>query len=147
MNLNKTAVATALTAALGLASTSASADSITMSFDGVFSLGSAAGVIQVNSDSTLDAGYRTAVSGTGSFDTVSGSGTAQINAFSFFGGGLASATNTSFQAIGDGFVVLVRWLQVRWASTGMATQVSQSLRFLMQQVSLVLSAPSVQPGL
>ena len=102
MNLNKTAIASAMTLALGVASTTASADQIAMNFDGLFSLGSAAGVIQVNSDSALESGYRTAVAGTGSFDTVSGSGTAQIDAFSFFGGGLASATNTTFQAIGDG---------------------------------------------
>ena len=103
MNLNKTAIATALTASLGIASTTASASQINMSFEGLFSLGNASGVIQQNSEGdTADSGYRTTVTGTGSFDTASGAGSAEIDAFSFFGGGLASATNTSFQAIGDG---------------------------------------------
>ena len=104
MILNKTTVAAAITAALGIVPVTASADTITMSFTGLFSLGNAAGDIQLNSDAQTNAdyGFRTAVSGTGSFDTVTGAGTASINAFSFFGGGLAAATNTTFQSIGDG---------------------------------------------
>ena len=39
---------------------------------------------------------------TGQFDTLTGAGSAIIDPFSFFGGGLASATAVSFQAIGDG---------------------------------------------
>lgn len=103
MNLKKTAIAAAIVATLGV-STSASADIISMTFTGKFTLMDAAGVVQLNGDATsgADYGYRTAVSGTGSFDTDTGAGTASIAAFSFFGGGLASATAVRFQAIGDG---------------------------------------------
>ena len=101
--MKKTAIAAALAATMGMATT-ASADVITMSFDGLFTLGDSAGVPQLNADAgaNQDYGFRTNVTGTGSFDTVAGTGTAQVGAFSFFGGGLASATNTTFQAIGDG---------------------------------------------
>ena len=89
-------------------STVASAATVTMTFNGVFTLGNAGGAPQVNGDSHDPAGIpglgsqRTPVSGTATFDTVSGAGSASINAFSFFGGGLASATTVSFQAIGNG---------------------------------------------
>lgn len=103
MNLKKTAIAAAITATLGL-SASASADIIDMTFTGKFTLMDAAGVVQLNGDNTAgaDYGFRTAVSGTGSFDTATGAGSASISSFSFFGGGLASGTNVSFQAIGNG---------------------------------------------
>ncbi len=106
-NLKKTALASALVAALGVSAT-ASADTISMSFTGQFTLGNASGAPQVNGDSTDPAAIpglgsqRTPVSGTATFDTATGAGSAAINPFSFFGGGLASATTVSFQAIGDG---------------------------------------------
>lgn len=103
MNLKKTAIAAAVATTLGV-STSASADIIDMTFTGKFTLMDASGVVQLNGDATggADYGYRTAVSGSGSFDTATGSGSATIGAFSFFGGGLASASGISFQAIGNG---------------------------------------------
>ena len=107
MNLKKTAIAAAVVATLGV-STSASADIISMTFTGKFTLMDASGVVQLNGDANntnngnSDYGFRTAVSGTGSFDTATGAGTASIAAFSFFGGGLAAATAVSFQAIGNG---------------------------------------------
>lgn len=100
MNMKKTAIAAALVSTMAVASTAAQADIITMNFSGLFSLGNASGDIQLNGDSTYEGGFRTQVSGTGYFDTATGQGSASIDPFSFFGGGLASATNTVFQAIG-----------------------------------------------
>ena len=106
-NLKKTAIATALVASMGVCAT-ASADIVTMTFSGQFTLGNASGAPQVNGDSSDPAGIpgvgsqRTPVTGTATFDTATGAGSASINSFSFFGGGLASATNTTFQAIGNG---------------------------------------------
>jgi hypothetical protein len=102
MNLKKTALAAALTAAIGIPA-SASADTITMSFTGVFTLINSTNSINPNSDASLNVygGQRTLVSGTGTFDTSTGSGSALINPFSFFGGGAATASGISFQAIGS----------------------------------------------
>ena len=103
MNIKKTAIAAAIAATMGVSS-SASADQIDMSFSGLFTLGNAAGAPQLNGDDdgNADYGFRTDVTGTGSFDTLTGQGSATIGPFSFFGGGLASATTISFQAIGNG---------------------------------------------
>ena len=103
MNMKKTALAAALAATMGTATT-ASADIIEISFTGLFSLGDSAGVIQLNADATEQAnfGFRTDVTGTATFDTDTGAGSATIAGFSFFGGGLAEATDVLFQAIGDG---------------------------------------------
>lgn len=105
MNLKKTAIAAALVTAVGTPTVSI-ADTISMSFTGLFTLIGGVGAINPNSDSAGGddvAGTRTLVSGTGSFDTTTGAGSATINAFSFFGNGLAEATAVTFQAIGDGF--------------------------------------------
>ncbi len=103
MNMKKTALATALVSTLGAAST-ASADIIEITFDGLLSIGDASGLIQLNADASAqaDLGFRTEFSGTATFDTVTGAGSAAINGFSFFSSGLAEATNVLFQAIGDG---------------------------------------------
>ncbi len=50
-------------------------------------------------------GNRTAVAGTMTFDTVAGTGAATMDAFSFFGGGPATATNISFQSIGSDLIL------------------------------------------
>jgi len=101
----KTALAAAVTTAMGM-SAPASADIITVAFDGLFSMLDASGVPIVNTDQTTVSpwyGNRTAITGTMSFDTSNGSGTGQLNSFSFFGKGLASGTTITFQAIGNGF--------------------------------------------
>jgi hypothetical protein len=99
--LKKTALAAALVSAMGVSGT-ASADIITMTFDGLFTMLNPDGSIVANGDSTLAYGLRTAVTGTASFDTATGAGTGDFTPFSFFGNGNASATGISFQAIGDG---------------------------------------------
>lgn len=96
-NLKKTALASALTATMGV-SASASADIINISFTGLFTLVTPTGAANFNPDA---AGFRTAVSGTGSFDTANGAGSATITPFSFFGNGAATASAVTFQSIGN----------------------------------------------
>jgi hypothetical protein len=104
-NMKKTALAAAVTTAMGGISASAVADSIDMSFTGVFTMiaptGSAA---QINPDAPGSAwfGNRSDITGTMSFDLTNFTGTGTVASFSFFGGGKASATGISFTAIGDG---------------------------------------------
>ncbi|VAW52066.1 hypothetical protein MNBD_GAMMA05-608 [hydrothermal vent metagenome] len=112
MNLKKSAIAAAVVAVVG-APTIASADTISMTFTGAFTLIGGTGGVNPNGDSIVPGlfdgssgfdgiGSRTPVSGTATFDTTTGAGSATISEFSFFGNGLASATTVSFQAIGDG---------------------------------------------
>jgi hypothetical protein len=112
MNFKKTLVATAMATAMGI-TTYANAAVITGTFTGAFTMLNAKGQITYNSDvgscydvaNTINTGQcaRTAISGSMSFDTTTGAGSASITPFSFFGSGLASATSTTFQAIGNGF--------------------------------------------
>jgi hypothetical protein len=101
MNLKKTALASAVALGLGM-SASASADVISMSFSGLFTMLNPDGSIVANGDSSLAYGMRTNVTGTASFDTVTGAGSGLFTPFSFFGNGVAAATAISFQAIGNG---------------------------------------------
>lgn len=110
MNVKKSLLSTAMMTALGVsgmaAMNTASADSVAMSFNGVFTMvtGSGASAL-VNPDASSGApyyGYRTAITGTMNFDLATGSGTGVVAPFSFFDGGDAVATSIVFQAIGDG---------------------------------------------
>ena len=105
MNLKKTVLTTAMTAAMGLSATSASAAVYDLSFDGLFTLLNAGGSLQGNEDAPSGAPYytyRTPVTGTMQFDTVTGAGTGTMVPFSFFGSGTATASGISFQAVGNG---------------------------------------------
>lgn len=110
MNLKKTLLSVAIAGAMG-ASVSADAGTVVGSWTGAFTMLNASGVTTSNSDLTNcypgnisgPACYRTAVSGTMTFDTGSGAGAGTVVPFSFFGSGLASATTITFQAIGNGF--------------------------------------------
>ena len=103
MNMKKTALTAALVSTLGAAST-ASADIIEITFDGLFSFGDASGVIQLNADAADQGnfGFRTDITGTATFNTDTGAGSATMAGFSLFGAGLAETTNILFQAIGNG---------------------------------------------
>ena len=108
MNLKKTALTTALTAVIGISATTASADTITVAYDGWFTMLNPLGTdALVNGDAAGNAMYgrRTAVTGTMAFDTTTGGGSGTMEAFSFFGGGVASATNISFQSIGGNLIL------------------------------------------
>lgn len=104
MNLKKSLLSTAITTAIGLGSSAASADIISGTFNGLFTLIDPGGVALNNSDAGTQAyyGWRTDVAGTVTFDTSTGAGSGTLTPFSFSAGGLAAATNISFQAIGNG---------------------------------------------
>jgi hypothetical protein len=110
MNTKKSLLTAAVAATIGTVSGSASADLITGSWTGLFTMLGSGGTVTANSDiNDCDAAYlqgtlcsRTSVAGTLTFDTATGSGAGTVVPFSFFGSGLASATTISFQAIGDG---------------------------------------------
>lgn len=112
MNLKQTAVASAIAVTLGFGAaavpTAASADIITASFNGLFTMLNASGAPTANTsypyygDPTWGYGLRTQITGTFSFDTATGSGTATVNPFDFFAAGPAVAHNINMQAIGDG---------------------------------------------
>ena len=105
MNLKKTVLTTAMTAVIGMSATTASADTIVVSYAGWFTMLNPGGTdALVNGDygSNSMYGRRTGVSGTMSFDTTTGAGSGTMVPFSFFGSGFASATSITFQAIGDG---------------------------------------------
>jgi hypothetical protein len=109
-SLKKTALASAMVAALGGAMIEPAAATIyKFSFVGsnnnVFTMIDPTGnAAQVNSDGpgVNWYGFRTEITGTITYDTDTSSGTMSINPFSFFGGGAASATTITFQAIGNG---------------------------------------------
>jgi hypothetical protein len=106
MNMKKTAIAAAISVAAGMPAT-ASALTLTGSWDGVFTLLNPAGTTLANGDSNSTGtpwyGWRTPVVGTLSFDTSTGAGTGTVAPFSFQASGFAAATTITFQAIGNGF--------------------------------------------
>ncbi len=112
MNLKKTALASAVAVSLGISvatmPTSASAAVIDASWSGLFTILDPAGVQLQNTsypyygDATWGYGLRTQISGTFSFNTSTGAGSAVVNPFEFFNKGKASAHDIVMQAIGDG---------------------------------------------
>jgi len=112
MNLKKTALASAVAISLGASvaavPTTASAAIVNATFDGLFTLLNASGAPNQNTsypyygDTTWGYGLRTQISGTFSFNTSTGAGTATVNPFDFYGAGPAVAHDISMQAIGDG---------------------------------------------
>jgi len=113
MSLKKTMISAAMATALGTTgmavSTSASADLITMNWDGLFTMLNAKGVITTNNskpyyyDATWGKGKRTQITGTMTFDTETGTGSATIDPFFFFAYyNIIDFTSISMQSIGDG---------------------------------------------
>jgi hypothetical protein len=110
--LRKSAVASAMMIALGgssiMTSDNVYAATLTYSFTGLFTLLNSLNAPTINSsypyagDPTWGNGKRTPITGTMTFNTSTGSGTATVNAFDFFGSGPAVAHNITMQAIGDG---------------------------------------------
>jgi hypothetical protein len=109
MNFKKTALSAAVVTALsGAVTAPAQADVLNFSWDGLFTILNSAGAPTGNTsypyygDPTWGYGLRTQISGTASFDTATGAGTATVNPFDFFAGGPAIAHDISMQAIGNG---------------------------------------------
>jgi hypothetical protein len=105
--MKKTVLSLALVASMGTTA-SASADTINMSWNGLFTMLDPAGKPLGNtsnpyySDPTWSFGLRTQITGTMSFDTVTGAGSGTVVPFDFFSGGPAAAVGITFQSIGDG---------------------------------------------
>ncbi|MHB1241080.1 MAG: Ig-like domain-containing protein, partial [Gammaproteobacteria bacterium] len=103
----KTALAGAVALALGGIAMPhpAAADVFTFSWNGAFTMLNSTGGPLNNTDKTSVApwyGWRTAVTGTVTYDDVANTGGMTVAPFSFFGGGAASATKITLQAIGNG---------------------------------------------
>lgn len=108
MNINKTALATAISAAIGIPAGAAVADTISLDFTGQMTLVEPTGTTTLfnTAPSQIVApywGYRTSITGTLFFDADNGTGSATINPYSFLSGGDLVTTSVSFQAIGNGF--------------------------------------------
>ena len=104
MNLKKTALVTALAAAVGAPAVATADIIVTLSYTGFFTMITSTGMGALNNtDFTGSPGYgrRTPITGTMNFNLSNGSGGGTLTGFSFFGGGAAEATTISFQAIGD----------------------------------------------
>jgi len=109
-SVKKTALSIALAAMIAPV-TSTEAAVFEFSFDGLWTFldGAGSNVLGNNSapyyyDPTWGKGKRTQITGTLTFDSISGNGTATINSFEFFSGSLpAEHVGITLQAIGDGF--------------------------------------------
>jgi hypothetical protein len=112
MNLKKTALASAVAISLGAGMaavpTAASAAIVSATFDGLFTMLNSSGAPTQNTsypyygDTTWGYGLRTQISGTFTFNTSTGAGSATVNPFQFFAAGPAVAHDITMQAIGDG---------------------------------------------
>lgn len=101
-SMKKTILASAMVTALGVAG---SADAAVYAYDwtGVFTMLNPTGAFFQNSDAkATDQGYQTPITGSMTFDTVSGAGTADVTPFSFNAGGYAIPHDITMQAIGAG---------------------------------------------
>lgn len=111
MNIKKTALATAVSAAIGVPAGAAVADTITLDWSGAMTMFEPSGtstLYSVADDANVAPywGYRTAVSGTMFFDLDSGTGSATINPYQWYGNQPSEnliTTSVSLQAIGNGF--------------------------------------------
>lgn len=101
-------VAAGVALALGSAAGPVAADIVEMSWSGLFTMLDPNGSPLINTsypyygDPTWGYGLRTQISGTLSFDTLTGAGSATIAPFAFCSSGLLEFRDMSLQAIGDG---------------------------------------------
>ncbi len=107
MNMKKTVLNTAIAASLGFAAAvPVQAAVVTADWTGYFTMLKANGEVFTNVSSASNTtfyGYRTPITGTFSFNTSTGAGTATVASFSFGAAGvLATASSITMQAIGDG---------------------------------------------
>lgn len=127
MNFNKSllsaAVATALT---GVLAAPAQAAQIDMSYTGLFTMLTATGAAVANTalpyyyDATWGYGKRSQISGTMSFDTVTGAGSGTVAPFQFFEN-TAVASGVNFQSIGGG--LMLGAMTFSWGTEVISTQI------------------------
>ena len=134
MNLKQTTLSVAIGSVLGLGAANVSqAAIIDMDYEGLVSLLDPGNRILSNTskpyyyDTTWGYGVRTQISGTMSFNTVTGSGTGTIQPFEFLSAGPAVASGVSFQAIGDGFgnpgSLVIGNMLFSWAGNNISTNI------------------------
>ena len=105
MNFKKTALSAAVVASLVGVIAPAQAANLTFDWTGTFTMLNSLGQYVANSDFASVSPYygnRTPITGTMTFDTVTGAGTGTVGAFNFFGAGPAVAHSITMQSIGDG---------------------------------------------
>jgi hypothetical protein len=108
MNMKKTAISAAISVTLGASAAFlpqvASATVFDYSWTGVFTMLDSAGNALTNTSAAKGTNaFQTNITGTMSFDTVTGAGTATLVPFNFFSGTApAAAVGINMQAIGDG---------------------------------------------
>ena len=105
MNMKKTAISAAIGLAVAgsaIAPLTASAAVNNFTFNGWFTMLDPNGNPLANTSIARGNNYQTPITGSMSFDTVTGAGTADIPPFDFFSKGPATAQGVTFQAIGDG---------------------------------------------
>jgi len=109
MNLKKSTLSIAFASALTV--TSPQAAVLDMYYDGLFTMLDPVGVELTNTaypyygDTTWGYGQRTQISGTLSFDTSTGYGSATVNPFEFFGKGPLTPNDFQLHAIGGGLIL------------------------------------------
>jgi hypothetical protein len=112
MNFQKSALTVAIAATIGVAPV-VQADLITATWTGVYTHLDVVGGLMVDTDLSNTACMpgaivtcsRHAITGTLTYDTVTGTGAGTMAPFSFFGGGPRSHTGISFQSIGGGLIL------------------------------------------
>lgn len=111
--MKKTLLSVALGTALGLSANHSQAlniinNTVNLEFTGLLTITDSTGLAFPNVskpyyyDATWGYGFRTQISGTLQFDTITGSGAGTINPFEFLDAGPATTSNFEFQAIGNG---------------------------------------------
>ena len=125
MKLNKTALSIALATSLNTGLTQAAV--IDMNWSGLFTMLDPYGVQLVNTaypyygDTTWGYGHRSQITGTLSFDTGTGYGSATINQFEFFGKAAFRPTSVQLHAIGGGLIL--GNLGLNWDSTDFTSNI------------------------
>ena len=128
MNFKKTALTVALGTALGLSACASQAVTLQMDYDGLFTMLSPVGnVIQNDAlpyyyDTSWGYGVRTQITGTMSFNTATGAGSATVDPFNFFAGsGQAVFNDVQFQAVGGG--LMLGNMLYSWNGSDVVTQI------------------------
>ena len=127
MNVKKATLSVAIATALGLSVGASQAAVIDMDYTGLLTmldpgeleLGNTA--LPYYADITWGYGKRTQISGTMSVDTNMGTGTATMNPFAFFSGGLAVFSDMEIQAMGGG--LMLANMVFAWNGSDWKTQV------------------------
>jgi len=163
MNLKKTVISIALLSAIS--ATPVQSAVLTFDWNGNFTMlypdgdWSSAGNFLVNDDALAAevaasnagepynyyAGNRTPITGTMMFDTDTGNGSATIEGFDFFTGGIAVPHDITFQSIGDGFgsagSLLLTSMLLDWSSAS-----EHFIQLVWDGAGLFAALPAMQQG-